>query len=259
MTNTHPTLRCQQYGIRRKEASNLLLGAMLLCTSVFSQDIYEVDTIGNTTGNNRETVALPQPIQKSTLPRERVYAFPTIKRNNGQTIAGATMFLTGIGLEWLVIAPWSSRLNNTIAQSDTISEETGKEALMLLLASMPVGMLQISGASISCAGASRLRGTYQELVSPDIEKIRVWIPYVIGWIGRGVGGALGFIGGLSNSSELITIASYTSLGGEIAWTTSTIMSLVYSSRWRKEARHRLTVTPGYSPRYGANMSLKLSF
>ena len=259
MKNLLPTVLNQWNTTSSKRITTLFLGTIVLCASVFSQDIYEVDTSGSATATDRETVSLPQPMRKPTLSRERVYALPTIKRHNGQTVAGATMFFTGVGLEWLVLAPWSNRLNNTIAQSETVSDEAGEEALLLLLSSLPVGMLQIGGASISCAGASRLRGTYQELVSPDIDEIRVWIPYIIGMIGRGLGGALGFIGGLSNSKELVTVASYTSLGGQIAWTTSTIMSLVYSSHWRKEARYRLAFTPGYSPRYGANLSLGLSF
>ncbi|MBN1308126.1 MAG: hypothetical protein JXA18_09430 [Chitinispirillaceae bacterium] len=238
----------------------LFIVMVSLLSSAFSQDIFETGTFEQSADTDTaSTVLLPSPMEKNSYSRKRAYALPAIRNTNGQTIAGATLFFSGVAFEWMVLAPWSVRFSNHLSRYDTVRTEDSQEALGLLLASLPVGMLQISGASVACAGASRLKGTYTELVDPKIDEIHVWIPYIIGWVGRGFGSTLGFIAGFSNSSELSTVASYLSLASEIAWTTSTIMSLVYSSKWRREAVNRLTIAPGYSPKNGTTLTLDWSF
>jgi len=96
-------------------------------------------------------------------------------------------------------------------------------------------------------------------VSPEINKVWVWLPYGLGLAGRIIGTFLGFISGLSNNSDLLMVASVCSLAGQTAWTTSTVMSLVYSGRWSGEARQRLTFAPSYSPKNGSGISMVFHF
>ncbi|MBN1756764.1 MAG: hypothetical protein JW863_00510 [Chitinispirillaceae bacterium] len=74
-----------------------------------------------------------------------------------------------------------------------------------------------------------------------------------------VGSVMGFISGFSDNNSLGEAASYVTLAGEVAWTTSTIMSLCYSSKLLKIARYRLAVSPLYSQGHGVNCTMAWSF
>ncbi len=239
----------QEYTISiTRKCLSLLVMVLFICgSSASAQGIYEIaTTTSRLTGDSTS-----YPSASGILDRKRGYAFPTIRRQNAQTIAGATFFFASIGYKYLVMAP---RLNR-IVESGTITSDDIEEARLLTILAVPVDMLRMCGASMACAGASRMRGTYSELVDPGIGEVYVWIPNIIGWVGRGMGVLFGF----TRNRGLHKVAPYFTLAGEVAWTTSTIMSLVYSSKLRSHARHRLTFAPGYSPEYGADCVMEWSF
>ncbi|MBD3392562.1 MAG: hypothetical protein GF418_10780 [Chitinivibrionales bacterium] len=189
------------------------------------------------------------------------YVMDVIRMKNAQTIFGASMYFSGMALEWTVLQPWAVRFSNHLSNvdPDSISDADAQESLNLLLASLPVGMMQIGGVSVACAGASRVYGAYVEGVSPEVKDAKVWIPYIIGWIGRGASGGLSVMAGLSQSVELSLVASVFGVAGQAAWTTATVMSLVYSGKRRGEARERLSVVPIYSPDGGTGIALQGTF
>jgi hypothetical protein len=169
------------------------------------------------------------------------------------------VFFTGMALEWGVLTPWSLRFSRHLAAHDTLSAADAGETIDMLLASLPVGALEIVGATAACAGASRVFGISHETVNTDIPDVKVWVPYEIGWICRALGDGLGFLAGLSKNNNLSLVGSGFSLLGEASWTTSTIMSIVYSGRWRNDAQMKLFITPTYAPHRGSGLVLGWNF
>jgi hypothetical protein len=230
-----------------------LSAVIFFCLEIQAQDISEDAGLIEPDGTPSVQVS-------ASAPHPVAYALPVINAKNSQTIAGASLFFGSLAIEWGVLEPWAFRFNAHIAaHHDSVTSSDAGEAMGMLAASMGVGMIQIGGATTACAGASRVYGIYRETVSPDVNDVKVWIPYIIGWAARGAGGALGLIGGLSNNYGLSLTASMFSLAGEAAWTTSTIMSLVYSNRWTGKARRSLSVTPFYSQDKGSGLAISGEF
>jgi len=90
--------------------------------------------------------------------RPELYALNTINSVRNEAIAGSVMFFSGMALEWGVLTSWSMRFNEHLEAQDTVTAKDGEESRMMLIASIPIGVLQIGGASIACAGASRVNG-----------------------------------------------------------------------------------------------------
>ena len=194
-----------------------------------------------------------------------------IRKNSGKSIAGCIVFCVAEGVDWGLLYPWGLRIsrrtedlqrrkdaydNNpynpyaTVAEQDAIQrEETSLlgESMGLLLAGIPVGTAKNLGASIACAGASRVYGSYKVGVDPGIRDIQVWKPYLIGWIFGACSQVLGMvstvwtIAGDQPPPQIGYVSTGLNIGRDVAWTTASIWSMAYSIDRRSAVRRRVSL------------------
>jgi hypothetical protein len=194
-----------------------------------------------------------------TTPQE---AIPVIKRGQNLAIAGTTLFFSAVAIEYGIMVPWANaianRFNSSKTHDDSLSAAT--DALLVLVADVPVGILRTIGPTIACAGASRAYGAYRDGIDHGIPDILVWKPYIAGWVLGAIGGLCSTLGGLAESKDVATVGSYLSLGQEITWGWATVWSLVYASTKKKQASDKgFVIFPTTSHHGSSGFSMILDY
>ena len=194
-----------------------------------------------------------------TTPQE---ALPVIKRGQNRAIAGTVLFFGALAIDYGVMTPWANAVANKFSNSKTHddSANAASEALLVLVADVPIGVLRTIGPTIACAGASRAYGAYRDGVDHSIPDILVWKPYIAGWVLGAIGGVCSTLGGLSQSKEVTTVGAVLSLGQEITWGWATIWSLVYSSKKMSMMHDKgFVIFPTTSPGGSSGFSMMLDY
>jgi hypothetical protein len=192
----------------------------------------------------------PEPEQKTpSVNIQQNSNLMTIKKGRNMAIAGTILYFTGVAVEWPVYYPWAKEISDKAKETDDPGSEDFGDAFLVLLATIPIGALEISGPLIACIGAHKSRRAQRLTGLTKSRKTNVWKPYIIGWILAGVGAGIGAIGGLAEDERIENVGTGFGIGSEVAWSVATIWALVETSKTYKSVSSEsssVSIVPYYS-------------
>ena len=161
--------------------------------------------------------------------------YMVMKKGRNMAIAGTILFFSGAAIEWPLIYPWAREINEKAMETDDPDSLDMDESLQLLAASVPIAALEISGPLLACIGATKSTKALRLTGLTKSRTTHAWKPYIIGWVFGGVGGIMGFIGGLSKDQKIVNAGTGFGVCQDVAWGVATIWALIESAKNYKSA------------------------